>query len=51
MTMTRRIALALGATPLVRPAAAFAQTLTAITIGGVPEDSITAALCHRADAN
>lgn len=42
--MTRRSALALTAAALAAPAAAAAQTTTSITIGGVPEDSITPVL-------
>jgi NitT/TauT family transport system substrate-binding protein len=45
--MKRRTALALGSAMLAMPALASAQALTAISIGGVPEESATPALWAR----
>jgi NitT/TauT family transport system substrate-binding protein len=42
--MTRRSALALASSALLAPSLAAAQTTTAITVAGVPEDSITPVL-------
>ena len=42
--MNRRTALALGSAFLSAPGAAFAQGLTQMTLGGVPEESVTPAL-------